>query len=895
MHRSLQRQLKRALGLADEHDLACFLDKAANAAAQPGLDPVVAALLANFGDLVERVNASYEQSDRDLELRSRSLELSSKELNDVNARLREDIAARSRAVRSLRNTVAELVGVEEVGGVGASDELESLARIIANLMHERKKQRIQLDNLKNALDEHAIVSITDTVGNITYANSRFCAISGYGRDELIGRNHRILKSGRHDQGYFEQMWVDICAGKVWHGEICNRAKDGSEFWVAATIVPFVDASGFPYEYIAIRTDITARKHVEANLAEQLLFSRQLMDAIPIPIYYKDTDGFYLGTNHAFHETFVSTRFNNCVGKTVFDLLSPTMAQFHHERDQELFVRPGTQTYEVKALRVGADERSFVYHKASLIRADGSVWGLIGAITDLTERYRWEDGLIQARDAAEAANKTKSDFLANMSHEIRTPMNGILGMTDLALDTCLDDEQREYLQIVKSSAESLLTIINDVLDFSKIEAGKMLVEHIGLDLPRTVIDILKTLTLTAQQKGLEIVSDIASDVPTRVLGDPGRLRQILVNLVGNAIKFTEQGHIVIKVQNEALAGNEVTLRISVTDTGIGIPAEKLDRIFDAFSQADTSTTRKYGGTGLGLTISNRLVELMGGRMGVDSQVGVGSRFHFTLLLGIDSSAPAGGATVRQEDVTPQAMDILLVEDNPINQKLALRLLEKWGCRVTLAVNGQEAVDQVAATRFDLVLMDMQMPVMGGIEATRLIRQRERELGSRPATIVAMTANAMLGDREACLAAGMDDYLAKPMKAVDLAAKLKRVAPPMSSGSMLIIPSEQRFDYAVAVAAMDAEIVEIISPAFLDHYAVELVALRSALGSGDAAAVERHAHGLRGLLAAFGAQPAMQHAGEIEALARAGDLSRLDELIVLLERETGRLVEVLRDHV
>jgi PAS domain S-box-containing protein len=1030
MHRGLQRQLKRTLGLADEGELAALLEQAQAVAGQPGLDPAVAALLGGFGEFVERVGATYEQSDRDLDLRTRSLELSSAELNTVNTRLREDIATRTRAVYSLRKTVAELLGEEQVGGVGADDELESLARIIANLVQEREKQRVQVFNLKNALDEHAIVSITDTAGNITYANNRFCQISGYAQAELIGRNHRILKSGRHDRAFFEQLWISICAGKVWHGEICNRAKNGDEYWVAATIVPFLDADGLPYEYIAIRTDITARKLAEVKLAEQLHFSRQLMDAIPIPIYYKDSTGRYLGTNRSFIATFAPPGTDSLVGKTVFDLLTPEMAQFQHDKDQELFREAMTQNYEVKSMRVSGTERAYVYHKASLTRSDGSVWGLIGAITDMTERHRWEEELIQARDAAEAANKAKSDFLANMSHEIRTPMNGIIGMTDLALDTRLDDEQREYLQVVKSSSESLLTVINDILDFSKIEAGKMLIERIGFDLRRTVSETLKTLTLRAHLKGLEIVCDICADVPARLVGDPGRLRQILLNLVGNAIKFTERGEIVVSVSLKSLAGNTAVVTIAVRDSGIGIPQEKQAHIFDAFAQEDSSTTRKYGGTGLGLTISNRLVELMGGGMEVESKVGVGSTFSFTLVFGIDDSEPVpvasaevlagrralvvddnavnrevfarqlgrrglhvetadsgkaalallsaqatpdvvlldvhmpdmdGFAVAEWIKAQPQltqlpiivlssgaqrgdaqrcrelgvngyfskpvaedellvalcsvlgaaantdssgkplvtrhelrdgrsSLSVLLVEDNPVNQQLAIRLLEKWGHRVTLARDGQEALDMIAAGGFDLALMDMQMPVMGGIEATQRIRARESERGLAHLPIIAMTANAMQGDREACLAAGMDDYIAKPIKAADLAAKLSGIghAAMVETG---VVANFSVFDYTAALTAMDAEIIEIIAPAFLEHYTKEFDDLRSAIAAGDAATAMRHAHSLKGTLAAFGAEPARRCAGTMEALAKAGDLSTLDELLAELEAETAQLVAVL----
>jgi len=1044
MHRILARQLKRNCAISSAEAHTELVTSALAAVAALPAESVLSQFLSGLGGFLDRVDSTYALYDRDLDLHTRRLEISSAELSGANKRVREDLAGRDRVLGSLMETASALASHHDIlGPASEHGDLEGISALLKALVKRQEQSHIELVNQRFALDQHAIVSVTDTEGVIRYVNDKFCEISGYHRDDLIGKNHRIINSGHHDQNFFSNLWGTIKSGQVWNGEIRNVNRNGEFYWTNACIVPLKDEQGCPQEFVSIRTEITelklltekiasseaqyrsvvngvrevifqtdanlqftflnpawsqitglnvdatigrrlpefmnsedrrnlliqvhehlatdkAIKHCEMRyvhrdaslryleidaqietdafgniaglagtindvterrmamelLREQLELVDALFESIPLPVVMKGVDGRYQRFNKAYCEMLDRTP-DQLLGKTANDMPDGIAAVKHREMDEALLAAPGSRTYELRQ-KVGHGRYiDALISKATLCDNEGNVKGLVGTIVDISDRKQAERVMQTAMEVAESANSAKSDFLANMSHEIRTPMNGIIGMTDLVLETDLASTQREQLEVVRSSADALLNIINDILDFSKIEAGKLDIESVPFEFDRIMTDTLRPLALRAQQAGLDFVVQNNINVAGWLVGDPGRIGQVLINLVGNAIKFTRHGKIVIRAESLEHDAEKARIRVSVEDTGIGIPYGQQTAIFEAFAQEDASTTRKYGGTGLGLSITRRLVQIMGGRIDVQSEPGHGAVFSFELTLPLDRRV-ARALREKPADQTAAAsaaapvLKVLLVEDNSVNQMLAKTLLLKRGHEVTIAEDGEVALALHAISEFDVILMDMQMPVMDGITAAKKIRAREAA-GARRTPIIAMTANAREVDRNRCIDAGMDDYISKPFKREVLFELLSRYchadvgksAASIVDGDPLIsllAASESRidsglfedFDYGYAIESADSEVVSLIAVHFLEHAPLQIADIRSAWQTNNLPKLRRLAHSLGGLFASFNAKPLMDVCQRIEQLAAAGD-TNVEEQLGQLDRQFPMFAESLESHV
>jgi len=937
--------------------------------------------------------------------------------NEMLARIQEHEAA----LRSARDELE--LRVEERTG--------ALRKEIA----DRKQAEAELGErtaFLNSLIKHSPVGVVAIDNNdlVETCNPAFEKLFQYRQQDILGRPLLDLLKAEEISEDLKGNRKRLLQGESVHVVTRRKRSDGNLVDVEVFGAPLFhddEQTGS----LLIYMDVTQRKLAELALEERTNSLNALIENIPLGIIATDTHDIIQMCNPAFEKLFGYRR-QGVVGKSILDLLATDELRPQMQTTKTMMDRGKTVRLVTQRKKRDGSFLDVEVLAVPIIRRE-KVSGNLVIYQDVTERQQAEAALRRAKDVAEQASRAKSEFLANMSHEIRTPMNGIIGMTELTLDTTLTAEQREYLDMVKASAHSLLTVINDILDFSKIEAGKLDVEMTDFPLQRGLGETLKVLAFRAHQKGLELAWRVGPGVPEFLKGDVGRLRQVLVNLVGNALKFTERGEVVVSVENEAQDEHGITLHFQVQDTGIGIPKEKQQMIFDAFTQADSSASRRYGGTGLGLAITSRLVQLMGGRIWVESEIGRGSTFHFTARLafaegpgqplpapdhslvndlpvlvvddnetnrrilveqlvrwGMRPEAVDGGTAALSallvahlesrpfriviSDMRMPGMDgcglaqrmrrtpalagipvvllsssglpgeahrckevaisayltkpaqpselldammnalfataaeslqpaansdpaksvkgvkkILLVEDNAVNRRLAIALLEKHHFTVIPAENGKEALNRLGCAAVDLILMDVQMPVMDGFEAIRLIREKERATGTHM-PIIALTAHAMKGDRERCLAAGADDYVAKPIRthelldAIDRAATKRTAASPPATGDTSHVLD---LDAALARVEGDRSLLEEICRLFAEECPRNLTALLAALDIRDVAAVQQLAHTIKGAAASVGASRLSQAALELEIRAKSADLESCRSLAGGVEAEFDRL--------
>ncbi len=821
---------------------------------------------------------------------------------------------------AMKHAVMIMIGLFTLAVVPVCALLFYLRRQQLELAKSRSKIKLLMAAVEQAA--HTVV-ITDKNGTIEYVNPAFSEITGFSKEEALGQNPRILKSGFHDAEFYENLWKTINSGKVWKGRFQNMKKDGSLYWEDAVISPLQNNDGQITHFIAIKSDVTDVVRLEHKLNKKLREWQAIMDHAGVGILLVRNRRI-LAANKML-ATILSADEEELVGRQ-------TRLFYHSEEEYQLIMRKWyprlikgeTVAFEHKTVLPGGDLRHFqVVGKVSRpgnLETMETVW----VLHDISEIKRLQKDLEAAKERAEAASRAKSEFLANMSHEIRTPLNGVIGMLHLLSSTSLDEDQKNYVAKAATSADILLAILNDILDFSKIEAGKLVLEEIDFNLHLLIEMLVSSMRLVAMQKNLDLRVDIDEHVVECLRGDSTRLRQVLMNLLSNAVKFTEEGWIELVVNQKREDKHGVELYFSVEDTGRGIPAEKREELFDEFTQVDASTTRKFGGTGLGLAISRKLVHLLGGEIGVESEIGMGTKFWFTACFKKGDTKSEGcqvrtQAALVDNKVLKRIKDhgcskrVLVVDDNQVNQQVVVAMLRKLGIRAEAVSNGKEAVEALSVIPYDMVFMDIQMPIMDGMEATRKIKGPDSRAINPDIPVVALTAHAFREEIKQFMEAGMDDHLAKPVVPEKLIACLmkwlkcesgvgeeidKPLSPSQETEKRGNEDDPPRFErQALDARTMgDKELKDDVINTFIQTTKDNIQLLKDAIQQENLEMIAERAHAIKGSSGNIAGMKLSALASKIEKSSRAGnrDTSKLEELekmITGLEEEFGLLVKVL----
>jgi len=778
----------------------------------------------------------------------------------------------------------------------------------------------KLERYQSAMDEHLLVTISNMDGRFTYANQHFCHLSGYTLDELQQGDFKRLSSGLHPKGFFAPLYERTRSGQSWHGDVCNRAKDGSLFWLSMTVVPFMDEQGQLSQYITMSTDISERMASEAELQnyrehlEELvqqrtedlhqaersahsaaLYARNLIEANVDPLLTISPKGLITDVNRATERVTGVNRMTLVGSEFSIYFTEPLKAQ---AMCKKVVSQGSVSDFALSICHTSGDILNVLFNATVFRDTDQQVLGVFAAARDVT-------ALSDAKEAANAANQAKSSFLANMSHEIRTPMNGVVGMVDILQQTELSDEQRRMLDTIHQSSLALLDILNDILDYSKIEAGKLSVEDISTPLREVTQSVVQLLQTTARAKSIRLTLWVSPDLPAWVFCDPTRLRQVLLNLIGNALKFTHSrdgrtGRVALRVASGLRANGQLGLYLRISDNGIGIDPAVLARLFRPFTQADVSTARQFGGTGLGLSISQRLVELMGGRIKAHSTPGEGSEFTVELplreapagtlsdaLLLPQSAAVAGTTPTPRPHAPARGHRILLAEDNETNRDVLQEQLRLLGYTADVAEDGAQALQMWQSRHYDLLLTDCHMPHMDGFELTAAIRQVPGNDSPRP--IIAVTANAMQGEAARCMASGMDDYLSKPLRLHELSRMLTKwlpqaPAPEPSKPDPNAAAQPQLADWDATMLSQlvgdNPAMQQRLLAKFLVNTRNQLTSLQNAAETGDTQVCTSIAHALKSASRTAGAMALGELCQQLETAGKANDLSACQRLSACL---------------